>query len=64
MKQLCHSYTEKIKAEKTKRRRIERQWRKIRSTISRQLNVNQCYLVNYLIYESKMTFYSSVIGEN
>ena len=34
-----------------------------RSTISRQLYVNQCNLINSLIYESKMTFYSLVIEE-
>ena len=47
-----------------KRKGLERQWRQVRSTISRKLYVNQCNLVNNLIYESKMTFCSSVIEEN
>ena len=57
-------YTNDIKVEKTKRRRLERQWRKTRLTIHRQLYVEQCTLVNNLICESKLKFYSSVIEQN
>ena len=57
-------YTDWIKMEKTERRRLEHQWCKVRSTISKQLCINQCNLINSLIYEYKMTFFFSIIEEN
>lgn len=41
-------YTNDIKVEKTKRRRLERQWRKTRLTIHRQLYGEQCSLVSFV----------------
>ena len=57
-------YSDQIRAEKVKRRRLERHWRANRLTVTRELYVNQCNLVNRLIHESKMKFYSAVIDEN
>ena len=57
-------YTEEITSQKAERRRLERKWRKTRTTAARQMYVDQCNRDNCLIYESKMKFYSSVIEEN
>lgn len=57
-------YTEEITSQKAERRRLERKWRKTRTTAARQMYVDQCNRVNCLIYESKMNFYSLVIEEN
>ena len=57
-------YTEEITSQKAERRRLERKWRKTRTTAARQMYVDQCNRVNRLIYESKMKFYSAVIEGN
>ena len=57
-------YNEEITSQKTERRRLERKWRKTRTTVARQMYVDQCNLVNRPISESKMKFYSSVIEGN
>ena len=57
-------YSDEIRVEKSKRRRLERRWRKSRLTIDRQLYVNQCSTVNSLIHQSRITFYTNTINEN
>ena len=57
-------YTDEIAAEKTKRRKLERRWRKSNLHIDHQLYKDQCERVRNLVKSAKMNFYSSVIQEN
>ena len=57
-------YTAKIKAAKSIRRRLERRWRSNKSEDNRKRYIVQCYSVNKLVYQTKMTFYSTLIQEN
>ena len=57
-------YTDEIITEKVKRRRLERLWRKNKLTINRESYVEQCNLVNRLIHQSRMQYYSALIKEN
>ena len=57
-------YSDTIKREKAKRRKLERIWRKDKLAIHRGLYVEQCARVNTLIHESKNQFYANVIDEN
>ena len=57
-------YSDIIRREKTKRRKLERTWRKNKLTIHREMYVEQCTHVNTLIHESKMQFYANTIDEN
>ena len=57
-------YSDNIKQEKAKRRKLERCWRSTKLTIDRELYMKQCKSVNQLIHESKMKFYTNVIEEN
>ena len=57
-------YTDDIKQEKAKRRKLERRWRATRLTIDRQIYVEQCKHVRKCIYEAKREYYSGVIAEN
>ena len=57
-------YSDIIRHEKTKRRKLERTWRKNKLTIHREMYVAQCTRVNALIHESKMQFYANAIDEN
>ena len=57
-------YTDEIRSEKAKRRKLERRWRKNKLTVNREMYVKQCNLVNNLISESKTKFYTTVIEEN
>lgn len=50
-------YNDVIKLNKSKRRSLERRWRKSNLTIDRQLFVDQCNYVKKLIFEAKMNFY-------
>ena len=56
-------YSDNIKQEKAKRRKLERRWRSTKLTIDRELYTKQCKSVNQLIHESKMKFYTNVIEE-
>lgn len=49
-------YNDQIRAEKTKRRRLERIWRKNKLTINREMFVKQCKCVKRLISGSRMKF--------
>jgi hypothetical protein len=57
-------YTPEIKAEKTKRRKLERRWRQSRLTIDRDLYVQQCDVVRNLINSTKYAYYSAMINEH
>ena len=57
-------YSDNIKQEKAKRRKLERCWRSTKLTIDRELYMKQSKSVNQLIHESKMKFYTNVIEEN
>ena len=57
-------YSEEIRKEKSKRRKLECRWRKTQLTIDREIYVQQCNTVNALISSSKKEFYSSIITEN
>ena len=57
-------YSEEIRIEKSKRRKLECHWRRTRLTIDREIYVQQCNTVNTLISSSKKEFYSSIIIEN
>ena len=57
-------YSEEIRKEKSKRRKLECHWRRTRLTIDREIYVQQCNTVNTLISSSKKEFYSSIITEN
>ena len=49
---------------KKSRRRLERQWRRTKLSLDRQLFIDQCHAVNNLISLSKKTYYTSLINEN
>ena len=57
-------YSDNIKQEKAETRKLERLWRSTKLMIDRELYTEQCRLVNQLIYESKIKFYTNVIEEN
>jgi hypothetical protein len=57
-------YTGDIDVEKTKRRNLERRWRRSGLHIDRQMYLEQCQLVKGLIYSTKMNYFSSLIVEN
>ena len=57
-------YTEEIRKEKIKRRKLERTWRRSRLTIHRDLYVEQCHVVKRLIQKSKNEYFSNVINDN
>ena len=57
-------YSDNIKQEKAKRRKLERRWRSTKLTIDRELYTEQCKRVNQLIHASKMKFYTNIIEEN
>ena len=57
-------YSEEIRKEKSKRRKLEGRWRNTRLTIDRDIYIQQCNTVNNLISSSKKKFYSSIITEN
>ena len=57
-------YSEEIRKEKSKRRKLECRWRRTQLTIDSEIYVQQCNTVNTLISSSKKEFYSSIITEN
>ena len=57
-------YTDAIRTEKEKRRKLERRWRASGLTVHRELYVDQCKLVNKCIFDAKMGYYSALIEEN
>ena len=58
------SYSDPIRLEKTKRKKLERKWRRDKLTIHREMYVEQCARDHKLIHDSKMQFYANVIDEN
>ena len=57
-------YTEEIKTEKRKRRRLERRWRATRSASDREKFIRQCHAVNNILSSSRLNYYSRLITEN
>ena len=57
-------YSDEIRKEKLKRRKLERKWRTTRLTIDRQIYAEQCNTVNSLISSSKKKYYSSIIADH
>ena len=57
-------YSDEIRKEKSKRRKLERKWRTTRLTIDRQIYAEQCNTVNSLISSSKKKYYSSIIADH
>ena len=59
LRRIIVKYSDNIKREKVKRRKLER-----RLTIDQELYMEQCKRVNLLIHVSKMKFYTNKIEEN
>ena len=57
-------YAAEIKEAKSKRRRLERKWRSNKSEDNRKRYVDQCNTMNNLVYQTKMTFFCTLIQEN
>ena len=57
-------YTPEIKAKNTKRRKLERKWRRSRLTIDRELYVRQCEVVKELIESAKHSYYTKIIDQH
>ena len=64
MKTAAPWYSDHIRLEKTKRKKLECKWRRDKLTIHREMYVEQCARVNKLIHNSKMQFYANVINGN
>ena len=57
-------YNEEIATQKRKRRRLERKWRSTGLEIDRVNYMEQCNVVNDMLYKAKEQHYSAVIQEN
>ena len=57
-------YNEEIAAEKRKRRKLERRWRKSGTEADKLQYYDQCSRVRKLLKSSKMSYYASLINEN
>ena len=57
-------YSEEITAEKRKRRKLERRWRKSGTEADKLQYTDQCSRVRKLLKSSKMSYYASLINEN
>jgi len=57
-------YSHDISIEKSKRRKLERRWRKTGLKSDRDLYVQQCNIVNAMLTRSKTEYYSNLIQEN
>ena len=64
LRPLAPWYTNEIREEKNKRRRLERRWRSSRLGIDRQMYAEQCKLVNNMLKRAKSSYYSSIISDN
>ncbi|XP_077985142.1 uncharacterized protein LOC144439783 [Glandiceps talaboti] len=57
-------YNDEIRDAKRKRRLAERNWRRTKLTIHRQIYKSQCLTVNQLIHSAKINYYRHIIQEN
>ena len=57
-------YTEEVKTEKKKQRRLERRWRTTQSASDREKCIRQCHAVNNMLSSSTLHYYSTLITEN
>ena len=58
----CPWYTDDLHQAKHLRRKLERKWRKSRLTIDQQIFRNQCVVVNKLLKESRVSYYSDKVN--
>ena len=59
----CPYYNDTLRAEKQKRRSLERQWRRTSLSVHRQLYTDQCKLVNRLLRQTKANYYKDKLKE-
>ena len=57
-------YNKDIGNEKKKRRRLQHRWRSSRLESDRLSYIEQCSVVNTMLYKAKEFYYSSVIRDN
>ena len=57
-------YTDEIREERKKRRRLERRWRSSLLSIDRQMYAEQCKFVNNMFKRAQSSYYSSFICDN
>jgi len=57
-------YNDDIADQKRKRRRLERKWRSTKLELDRINYLDQCKVVNDMLYKAKEQYYSSMIQEN
>lgn len=55
-------YTDDIRVQKSRRRRLERRWRLSKLSVDRKAFVDQCKLVKNLVFNAEMNFYSTLIS--
>ena len=55
-------YTDDIRVQKSRRRRLERRWRLSKLSVDRKVFVDQCKLVKNLVFNAKMNFNSTLIS--
>ena len=55
-------YTDDIRVQKSRRRRLERRWRLSKLSVDRKVFVDQCKLVKNLVFNAKMNVYSTLIS--
>ena len=58
----CPWYTDDLHQAKHLRRKLERKWRNSRLTIDQQIFRNQCVVVNKLLKESRVSYYSDKVN--
>jgi len=57
-------YSHEIKLAKRKRRKLERQWRKTKLTVHKEMHIKQFKVVQEVVRNAKANFYSNLIEEN
>ena len=57
-------YSEDMRIEKQKKRKLERHWRRSKLTVGRDIYVDQCRKVDQLIHDAMSEYYRSLIREN
>ncbi len=57
-------YTDAIRDEKRKKRKLERQWRRTKLTVHKEIFLEQCKHVTSMLTDSKQAYYENTIQEN
>ena len=55
-------YSEELKSEKRKKRRLERRWRAYRYMRDREAYMRQCKVLKDLLYSSRSNYYSNLVA--